>query len=144
LSAFGYSDSDQRQWTPSVAIDFKVGYGLTEQYELFLVNKTSWFLQDTLEYFYPKFNLEFGGIVGAGLRYNVSLKERSMYFSWGGGLAYQSTLYSSGTTTGYGLFADIGYHWSAHWAVEFGLLYGNGDKFGEFIAPRIVILANAF
>jgi hypothetical protein len=143
-SPLGTSETD---WTSEFAFmtDFKIGYGFTNQLELFYSDKGSWF-----DYF--------GSVALNGLgmaSVNYYLRPEGPTFYLGGGVGFSTFTLpfenNSDVELGFGFYAGGGYEFTRHFAIQLDFMYGSPqDKSGGFeytftgFTPRVTVIGTAF
>ncbi|MCZ6765439.1 MAG: outer membrane beta-barrel protein [bacterium] len=127
LSGFGapFDGTSDRENDIGFATDFKIGYGVNDQFLLYYVNRGSWFgLDNVLGETVTIFNSV--GLVGVS--YYVA-PASSTYIMGLIGIASWSAVFEedSGGQIGFGLGAGVGYEFARHWAIETTFNWGNPE-----------------
>ncbi len=105
--------------------DFKIGFGASEQLEIYYASKVSWFgITNALN---NKVTIS-SGVGTFGLTYNLRPIVPTFYVSGGLGFSTWSLPFEDpapDSWLGFGMFVGGGYEFSRHYSVSLDILYGN-------------------
>ncbi len=124
---FSKAVTSDRENAFGVATDFKIGYGASENFMIYYVNKVTWFSMDNA----LGSSVTIANGVGLlGVSYFLEPVAPSFYLTGTIGLSTWMAPFEDGssTWTGFGVAAGGGYEFKEHWTVEAGLMWGKpGD-----------------
>jgi hypothetical protein len=131
----GLSETGDRENKGSLITDFRIGWGINEQTEIYYTSKVAWFSFENA--FGDKVTIA-DGIGGIGLSHSLLLAPPTWYLTGGIALASWSLPFEDNAPdawTGLGLYGGIGYEFSKHYSFEFDVIYGRpGDSEGSLEA----------
>jgi hypothetical protein len=124
----GLSVTSDRENKGSFNTDFKIGWGINEQTEIFYTSKVTWFRVDN-----PiGDDVTFAdGLYGIGGAYSFRAWIPTWFVTGGLALSTWTAPFeeNSSTWSGLGFYLGTGYEFSRHYNVEFDVIYGNpGDS----------------
>jgi hypothetical protein len=140
----GDSETGDRENKASFITDFRIGWGVNQQTEIYYTSKVSWFgmenaLGDNI--------VIADGIGGIGVSHSLQPVAPTWFLTGGIALATWSLPLEEDAPdawTGLGLYAGAGYEFSRHYSVEFDLIYGKpGDSFEGYDASTNSLIIKA-
>ena len=124
-----------------VNTSFKIGVGLSEQFQLYWSSKGAWYKTD-IYFEWPKSEsvTELFGVAGLGMSYYLQPTKPSLYITSSIGYSALSlpfdTEHSIDPEMGLGLSMGIGYEFSAHYSIECNLANGSISSDSGWSYPR--------
>ena len=137
LERYGQSGTSDRENTYGVQTDFRIGYAANEFFQIYYVNKVSWFNLDN--YFGNTVTIAHG-VGGLGVTYYLQPVVPSYFFT---GVIGFSTWFApfesnSDVWNGFGIAGGFGYEFARYWSVEVCVSHGNPSKTGSGISALTV------
>lgn len=124
----GYPDeTSDRQNDLALRTDFRIGFGASEQVQIYWMSKVNWF--GLTNVFDDKVTIS-SGVGGVGMTYFLQPTNPSPYLLGGIGYSAWSTPFESNSEAWYGLglALGVGYQLRNHLAFEAGITWGNPSK----------------
>lgn len=151
VEGYGQSVTSDRENKGAFMTNFKIGWGASEQLEIYYTQKSSFFgITNALDENVTILN----AVGGVGVSYSLNLSAPTPFFTGGIGLATWSLPFEDNapdTWTGFGFYVGAGYEFARHYSGELDLVYGNpGDSQGGLdasssaLSVRLTINALAY
>ncbi|MEE9554152.1 MAG: hypothetical protein V3W18_07610 [candidate division Zixibacteria bacterium] len=135
----GLSVTGDTESSGAIMSDFKIGFGASEQLEIYYVSKVAWF--GVVDLYNNEITVS-SGVGTFGLTYNLKPTVPTYYISGGLGISSWSFPFEDpapDSWLGFGMFVGGGYEFSRHYSVSLDILYGNpSDSEGALTASASV------
>lgn len=117
--------TSDRKYQTSLAVDFRIGQGLSEKLLFYYGERTTLFSMPVLD----GTSIIANGIGGLGASYYLNETCPSIYIHGLVGFSTWAPLKSLGDSwVGFGLGAGVGYEFKSHWSFEGSINYGNPGR----------------
>lgn len=131
-SSYKISDKDGKI---GLETDLKIGYGFTNQFQVFYTNKVNFSTYDDAGYSHDESGLSLHGLSAIGANYYFSPLAPSFFVGGGVGLASHGDIStdsehdsdSSESNSGAGFYISGGYEFARHWNVELAVIRDSID-----------------
>lgn len=135
-SQYKIDDTDSKS---GLETDLKIGYGFTDQFQMFYTNKVHWSSSDD---YYGDSHLTVHGLTGIGANYYFSPTSPSFFIGGGVGLAAHRIINTdsdnnndSDNNSGSGFYVNGGFEFAKHWSIELAAVKDTID-YGGFAGDR--------